>query len=385
MESELNTLNEELNAIFDSGDVSIIGTNVHGQITHFNKGAERLLQYTASEMIGINNPEIIHLANEVDTRSAELSGQLGKPVTGFDTFVELAREGQYESREWTYVRKDGSMFPVQLVVSAIKDKDGEITGFLGVGIDKSEIKKAEAEVLTLLELTKGQNDRLKNFAHIVSHNLRSHSGNFSMLLQIFTGERPDLAEDEYIQLLTIASDNLTETIANLTEVVQMSNSVELSLVPLNLNSIISSAINNVSITAKEAAVEIINEIDPEIEVRGIPAYMDSIVLNFITNGIKYRSPERKARVTLSSSIVEDFAVLTIKDNGLGIDLKRNGAKLFGMYKTFHSNPDARGIGLFITKNQIESVGGKIEVESELGEGTTFRVFFKNSTKLSAVE
>jgi signal transduction histidine kinase len=73
---------------------------------------------------------------------------------------------------------------------------------------------------------------------------------------------------------------------------------------------------------------------------------------------------------------EDFTILHIKDNGLGIDMKKYGEKLFGMYKTFHGNKDARGIGLFICKNQIETMGGKIEVDSELGVGTTFKIYIK---------
>jgi sensor histidine kinase regulating citrate/malate metabolism len=80
---------------------------------------------------------------------------------------------------------------------------------------------------------------------------------------------------------------------------------------------------------------------------------------------------------LSTRIEGDFVVLDIKDNGLGIDLKKHKAKLFGMYKTFHNNKEARGIGLFITKNQVEAMGGKIEVESTVNKGTTFKIYMKH--------
>lgn len=98
-------------------------------------------------------------------------------------------------------------------------------------------------------------------------------------------------------------------------------------------------------------------------------------MNFITNGIKYKHPERKFKLSLNLSKDESYSILTIKDNGLGIDLKKYGNKLFGMYKTFHSHENARGMGLYITKNQIEAMGGKIEVESKVGVGTTFKIFF----------
>ena len=104
-----------------------------------------------------------------------------------------------------------------------------------------------------------------------------------------------------------------------------------------------------------------------------PAYLESILLNFISNSIKYAHPDRTPIITLSFDKIKNE--MKISDNGLGIDLKKYGSSLFGMYKTFHNNKDAKGIGLFITKNQIEAMGGKISIESEPNVGTTFTVYF----------
>jgi signal transduction histidine kinase len=105
-----------------------------------------------------------------------------------------------------------------------------------------------------------------------------------------------------------------------------------------------------------------------------PAYMESIMLNLLSNGIKYRSLTSTPRITIEYFEEPNGGHgFIVADNGIGIDLKKNGEDLFGMYKTFHGNRDARGMGLFITKNQVESFGGKIEVNSELGKGTTFKV------------
>ncbi len=84
---------------------------------------------------------------------------------------------------------------------------------------------------------------------------------------------------------------------------------------------------------------------------------------------------RKPVIHLSAETKGDYTILSIKDNGLGIDLEEHGDKLFGMYKTFHENPDARGIGLYITKNQIEAMNGKVTVDSKVGKGTTFKIYF----------
>ncbi|TGK47649.1 response regulator [Leptospira kanakyensis] len=123
--------------------VTIIGADTNGIITHFNKGAEYHLQYDAEEVVGKTSPEIFHRPEEIQKRAASLSREFGVPISGFDTFVHRAKLSEYDSHEWTYVRKDKTEFPVQLVVTASKNKKGEITGYLGIGIDISAHKATE--------------------------------------------------------------------------------------------------------------------------------------------------------------------------------------------------------------------------------------------------
>ncbi|WP_047551085.1 ATP-binding protein [Psychroserpens sp. Hel_I_66] len=111
---------------------------------------------------------------------------------------------------------------------------------------------------------------------------------------------------------------------------------------------------------------------------GIEAYLDSILLNFITNAIKYREEERQSFIEINATEKDAFVVITFEDNGLGIDLNENGKKLFKLNSTFHKKKDSRGIGLFITKNHIESMGGKIQVSSKVGVGTRFTVFLRKA-------
>jgi hypothetical protein len=120
---------------------------------------------------------------------------------------------------------------------------------------------------------------------------------------------------------------------------------------------------------------IVQNIDPNIVVLYNPAYLESVLLNILSNAIKYSHPNRQPRIELSAVYSDKQWVLRIQDNGIGIDLEKHGDKIFGMYKTFHSNSDARGIGLFITKNQIEAMGGFISVESVPNEGTCFSIHF----------
>jgi signal transduction histidine kinase len=103
------------------------------------------------------------------------------------------------------------------------------------------------------------------------------------------------------------------------------------------------------------------------------AYLDSILLNLITNAIKYRKKEHAPVIHISAKAEGENIVLRVIDNGSGIDLKKHGHQLFGMFKTFHGNREARGIGLFLIKNQIEAMGGSITVQSAPGEGTSFSI------------
>ncbi|MGE8721570.1 PAS domain-containing protein [Leptospira terpstrae] len=123
--------------------VTIIGADTTGIITHFNKGAEYHLQYDAEEVVGKTTPSIFRRPEEIAARSANLSNEFRVPITGFDTFIHKAKLGEFDSHEWTYVRKDKTEFPVQLVVTATKNKNGEITGYLGIGIDISAHKATE--------------------------------------------------------------------------------------------------------------------------------------------------------------------------------------------------------------------------------------------------
>jgi signal transduction histidine kinase len=105
------------------------------------------------------------------------------------------------------------------------------------------------------------------------------------------------------------------------------------------------------------------------------SYLESIMLNLLSNALKYRSPARAPEIHFLTEETSEGLTLKISDNGLGMDLKKYGGKLFGLNKTFHRHAEAKGIGLFMTKIQIEAMGGHISAESEVDKGTTFKVVF----------
>lgn len=181
---------------------------------------------------------------------------------------------------------------------------------------------------------------------------------------------------ELIGLLKKVSEALNETMDNLNDVVSIQTDMDRSVELLNLNEYIHKTENILSNQIKKKNATIINTISDDSNVKYSAAYLESILLNLISNALRYSHPERNPIIELKTYEENEYLVMCVKDNGIGIDLKKNGHKLFGMYKTFTDNPESKGIGLFITKNQIDTMQGKIEVESETGAGTLIKVYFK---------
>ncbi|EOQ95195.1 PAS domain S-box protein [Leptospira wolbachii serovar Codice str. CDC] len=360
-------------AILDSSTlVSIISTDTEGVITEFNHGAELMLGYSSEELIGKHTPEILHIESEIEEKVKLLSQEYNRSIQGFEIFIYNAKIEKPITFEWTYKRKDGSIFPVLLSVTAVKQND-QITGYLGIAVDISELKKAEAEIQSLLDITNEQNHRLKNFTNIVSHNLRSHSFGISGMMEILQNSYPSYFQNEMMQLLFGATENLKRTIEDLTAVIKV-NLAQENYESIDIGQVVQKNIESLALQILESELKIEVNLPTHFFVRGIPAYLDSIVLNLITNAIKYKTNGRNSFLNISGSYTNKLIRIQFEDNGQGIDLKKHGDKLFGMYKTFHENKEARGVGLFISKNQIETMGGKIEVESTVGVGTKFTVF-----------
>ena len=283
-------------------------------------------------------------------------------------------------KETISIKKDGQTTNFLTSKIPLFDLDGKVNGLIGISMDISPIKKKEDQLRNLINITSIQNKKLINFAHIVSHNLRSHSANFSMLLEFLKSEDQENEKKKILGMLTKASDNLLETLENLNEVVDINTRTNLRKEPIVLHDAVTKVLQNLSAFMEKNQVAIKNNVDKKQMIWSVPAYLDSIVLNLVTNAIKYRSPDRKPVITINAKKLEQKTILSISDNGMGIDLERHGDKIFGMYKTFHNRKDAKGIGLYIIKNQIEAMGGSITVNSEVDKGSTFNVYFNEKSK-----
>ncbi|MEP5611061.1 MAG: PAS domain-containing sensor histidine kinase [Cyclobacteriaceae bacterium] len=274
-------------------------------------------------------------------------------------------------------RKDGSKIWVEDHSYYEYDADGTILFHHGILRDVTVKLEKQNELENLLIVTEDQNKRLQNFAHIISHNIRSHSANMSSLVR-FLQESPNNDDRaKLFDMLKISASKLEETIQNLNEIITVNQKLETPLEFRNLKQEVENTLQVLSSDIVENHVSVTINIPEKLEIRVVPAYLDSVLLNIIDNAIKYRSSDVALSLRISAKKENDSTILIISDNGIGIDMKKNAKKLFRMYETFSTNKDSRGFGLYITKNQMEAMGGKIDADSELGKGTTFNISFKN--------
>lgn len=339
---------------FDHAPIGMALVSLQGEWIKVNLSLCQLLGYTEQEFLKRTFQEFTH------------PDDLDKDLTLLKQLVEgLIPSYSMEKR---YYHADGRLIWAILNVSLVRDEASVPLYFVSQIKDISEHKKN-------METIRSQNERLLNFAHIVSHNLRSHTGNIRMLTDLIIEEQDQTEKDNLVQMLNINTGNLLETLDHLNEVVKVHDNGQIGRKPLKLNAEVKRVLDILAASIRQSNAQIFTDISEELSVDFSPAYLESILINLIGNSIKYRHPGRSPEIHLQASQTDGQVILQIKDNGLGIDLNLHGHKLFGMYKTFHKHPDARGMGLFLVKNEIEAMGGKIRAESQPGQGTTFIIEF----------
>jgi PAS domain S-box-containing protein len=256
----------------------------------------------------------------------------------------------------------------------LKDAKGNFTEILCIGYEITPLLKKQEELISLLDITSIQNIRLQNFTHTISHNIRSHVANLKGIISITDLEK---FEDRKMawELIVNTVSSLDETIHNLNEIIGIQSQKKLEMVNVNISTEINKVLQGINLLMESCGVQIFYDFDENDSLITNATYFENIFSNLISNSIKYKSAYKIPEIHISYFQKDKYKVICVKDNGLGINLKRHSDKLFGMYNTFHGNNDAKGLGLFIIKTQIEALGGKIEVESMEGEGTAFYVYF----------
>lgn len=292
-------------------------------------------------------------------------------------FLEVKTSGKEIRWEETFIDPAGNRLHHLRRMFPVYDEKGELSLVIGFGMEISDRKGLEEKQTRLVRQLSTQNTQLIDFCNIVSHNLRAPLVNISMLVDLL-----DITNDleEHTQLiakLRPVLENLHTTFNELVESIQIRQNPEIRSEKLSVREYLRRTKEGLQteIHRLEAEIEEDMESAPVIELP--PQYLRSILLNLVSNALKYHFPGRPPRIRVTTKREKDRIILSVADNGLGVDLVKHKDNFFKIGKVFHRHPDAKGFGLFMTKTQVEAMGGKIWAESQPEVGTTFHVEFVN--------
>jgi PAS domain S-box-containing protein len=338
-------------ALDESAIVAI--TDTRGNITYVNDKFCEISKYSREELIGKNH-RIINSGHH----SSEFFLELWQTINSGNIW-----RGDIKNRA-----KDGSYYWVSTTIVPYLNEKGKPYQFVAIRFDITQQKNQELDL-------KARTRQLEDFCFIVSHNLRSPLSNLllltSMIKNCSTFEEQKMLTEKIEKPVNI----LNETFNELVESLQVRQDVLIEKDILSFDQCLDKVMETLSIGLQESEYELKADFS-KIPVINYPKkYLISYLHNLIANSIRYRAPERKLVMEAKTYLKDNNVCLEIKDNGIGIDMRNHGHKLFGLRKTFHGNADAKGFGLFITKTQVETMGGLIYAESKLGTGSSFIIQF----------
>lgn len=256
-----------------------------------------------------------------------------------------------------------------------KDSQGRPLYVVGTHIDVLFQRRKDQESDANLKRYRDQNKQLLNLMQIISHDLTAQTSNIKLLLDVNDLLKNTDVSETLITLRAI-SNGLNDTISHLREVAAVKGR-EVPIKPLQVGLFLKKVLSAIRTQLEEKKATIINNIAEADIVNFNPAYLESILLNLSTNAIKYAYPKRPLVLKFDFFEENNKKVLTVADNGLGIDLEKYGLQLFDIYKTFHGSQSGSGLGLHMVKNQVESMKAKLEVASSINVGTIFKITFND--------
>ncbi len=290
-------------------------------------------------------------------------------------FMEVVNGGKEIRWEDTIKDPDGVPITHLRRLFPVHDENGELSMVIGFGIDITDRKIMEEKQTALVQQLSTQNTQLIDFCNIVSHNLRAPLVNMSMLVS-FIEETLDIDEQRtLISKLNPVLDNLHTTFNELVESIQIKQDLEIKSEKNSLEDCLQRTIDGLKMDISQSAAVITADFTEAPTIFCPSKYLFSIFHNLVSNALKYKSPERSPVIELMAKKKNDSVILSVKDNGLGIDLEKHKENFFKIGKVFHRHPNAKGFGLFMTKTQVDAMGGKIWVESKPNEGSIFYIEF----------
>lgn len=283
-------------------------------------------------------------------------------------------KGNHIIYETSYPVADSSLHWYQTRIFPIRNEHDICIGICISAEDITERKNAEVEREKITNDLIHRNKDLEQFSYMVSHNLRSPVANIMGFSQMLVNK--EISEEDkkiFGEQINTSAHILDEVIRDLNLILKVKTEIVLKSEKVWFKGIIDNIKKTIQNTIEKENASIETDFSMAEAINGNRVYLYSIFLNLITNSIKYHQPGLPPQIKISTAIVQEKVVITFSDNGLGIDMNRNNAKIFGLYKRFHPQIKGKGIGLFMVKAQVELLGGRISINSKVNEGTTFTI------------
>ncbi|CAM4215089.1 PAS domain S-box protein [Zobellia roscoffensis] len=363
--TDIKMAEKKFRGLLESAPDAMVIINEEGTIQLINKQTETLFKYTPDEVIKESVETLI--PNILPSIKAAKFSNHTRQIGIIDKLFA--------------VRKNGQKIAVQISMAPVQWEEGLIISLAIRDITKQrsaerKILKAKENLETLAHKLTNQNRQLADFTHITSHNLRSPVSNLNSLLDIYRTTDDELLRASLFEKFETVINHLTLTLNTLVEALKTKNPhSEEDIKEIQFEKVLSKTKDVLAGEILKTGAIIKADFSKCSKIEYHKIYLDSIFLNLVSNAIKYKSKNRKPVIEIESIIQDGKIMLEFKDNGLGIDLEQHGHKLFGLNKVFHRHPDAKGVGLFLTKSQIEAMDGTIYATSKVNVGTTFTINF----------
>ncbi len=282
----------------------------------------------------------------------------------------------YWEGEYRYMKSNGEVAHVYDRGHIIYDENNKPVRMVGAMRDITAIRLAGLERDKITADLIQRNKDLEQFTYIVSHNLRAPVANIIGFSNVLTDQDlDDEMKKQMISGLATSSAKLDDVITDLNHVLRIRRDLSENKITVNLSDLLNNILMSISSMIEKEKAEIKFDFTEADEIITIRSYLYSIFYNLITNSIKYRQPTVNPVIKVRSCKHENKIVIFFNDNGMGIDLSTKPEQVFGLYKRFHTHVEGKGMGLFMTKTQVEALDGRISITSEVNKGTTFKIEF----------
>jgi len=375
-QQELKTSMDMFASAFNESGIGMALLNTEGQWIDANNVLCAMTGYSKEELQRISFRDITH-PDDLDLDASHLKKLISGKIMSY-------------SLEKRFISRFNKIVQALLTVSLVRDAEGKPTFYIAQVVDITDKKELEwtlykknADLEVTRENLLGKIHQLEDLSHIIAHNLRGPAGSIKVIAEAMLDsfqkkegdmelEKPSFTPEEAMLLIHEGSSALMESLATLMRITEIKLNKEIPRDYCDINTMINEICNQLQSVIFEKKALILRDLDV-VTIHYPRMYLENILYNLLSNALKYTRPGVRPEILVLTQHHDGRTRIIIKDNGLGIDMERYGHRVFKLNEIFHAGFDSKGVGLYLTKTQVESYGGSIELKSKPNEGCEFIV------------